>query len=757
MNKSIKTNTLYIMSGAPGTGKSTFLKKNNIPEHLIVSSDKIREQLLGKSLKIDEFGKYESISNNVNIATFNILETIVNTKLQEGQTVFIDATNSTDMARQKYVKLAENNNMPSKILIFGANLTIEEIKEQNKNRSKRVGEYVIDKYCNEMEYESKFDYIHIDNNNKYELIPRFKIDTNIELTVIGDIHGLKDELIQLLNQENFYIENNTIRHENPIKKVAFVGDIIDRGDKSLEMLDLVKNSIQREGHYMVLGNHENKLLRMFNKYKNKESTEMFRTSEAVSRTFSEFLKLPNDKKEEIYKFYKSLPFYLIQDDTLIVHGNIENSDINTLNRNDCLYGSKSDKSDATYHKLYEEGINKYKLIRGHVPILDINDTVLSVEASGIDGGNILMYNLKNRELFKQKCDFKYTKESSYYNGKRLTYRLEELGSVEIDKFNKFGEVVGTKKIPLVTYKDSLDGTMRIYKYSKQVFFNNLWEEDPLLKKARGLVLDGNGKIIQHPFDKIFNYGENKSGLNIDDKTKVIAVEKWNGFLGNITYHNNELLVTTTGSFDSDFVGYIKDFFMNKSFEYYNPALKANLIKYLRENDQTLMFEVIHPNDPHIIEYDNDEMGLKLIGARGKKFTDKELSGPELDIIGNKINVPRAEYFEIEYGDLKETVKNCNIEGYMVRDKESSETLLKFKSPYYLTTKFIARMSSSNIEFMFGNPEKFKEKVDEEYYDLIDSITYNNSKADFLLLKNSAKIELIRSYINDQRVGELNIN
>ena len=60
----------------------------------------------------------------------------------------------------------------------------------------------------------------------------------------------------------------------------------------------------------------------------------------------------------------------------------------------------------------------------------------------------------------------------------------------------------------------------IYKYSKMVFFDALWDKSPLLLKARGLVLDAAGNILVHPFDKVFNYGENGAGLALEDDHRL---------------------------------------------------------------------------------------------------------------------------------------------------------------------------------------------------------------------------------------------
>lgn len=760
-NLLLETNKLYVLSGLPGVGKSTFLKNSNIPEYCILSTDKLRESILGSNNSFDEYGIYESIPQNANDIVFDALHKILDFRMRQGLTTFIDATSIKDQDRNAYIKVATKYGVESEVLIFGENLTIEQIKEQNAKRIKRVPEYVIDKLEVDFEKTSIYKFRNIDNSLEYKLVPKNQISRDIELFVIGDIHGLYDDLEKLLKQKGFYIEDNCIFGQTENQKVLFVGDIIDRGYESIKILDLVKNSIQYQNHYMVLGNHEQKLINTYEQLINGEKTTLFLSSEAVTRTFHEFLELSKDKQLEYFNFLKKLPFYYIHKDNLIVHANIENGNLLQLSKEDALYGINSKNTDLNYKLLYDKNLNHFKLIRGHVPSLDTNDKVICLEEEGVSKGNLCMYDVNSNEIIRQKTNFDYNKDLDVYQGKSLLYKFEELKKYLLPKYDKTGNIVGSKETSLISYKHNETESLRIYKYSKEVFFKNLWHLDPLLTRSRGLVLDSHGEIIQNPFTKVFNFNENGSGLDIPNDKKVIASTKENGFLGCITKYNNDVLITTTGSFDSDFTNYIKDFIMNKNFAHYDHKLYGNLMKYLNNNNQTLMFEVIHPNDPHIIKYESKDMGLRLIGARGKNFSDKEVTESQLDEIGKIINVRRPEWFEIEYGKLKELVKESKLEGYMVRDVETQDTLLKFKTPYYLTTKFIGRMSDINIKFMYSNPMKFKENVDEEYYDLVDLIVSKIPKEEFLVLENQNKIEIVRDLINTQReeleINDINLN
>ena len=66
--------------------------------------------------------------------------------------------------------------------------------------------------------------------------------------VVGDIHGCYDEWIQF---------KNSIEEQDNNAKFILVGDIIDRGQKILEMIQWAMKNITSDGKYqMVIGNHE---------------------------------------------------------------------------------------------------------------------------------------------------------------------------------------------------------------------------------------------------------------------------------------------------------------------------------------------------------------------------------------------------------------------------------------------------------------------------------------------------------------------
>ncbi len=71
---------------------------------------------------------------------------------------------------------------------------------------------------------------------------------------IGDIHGYADELELLLQKLDYRKQNGVYQHSS--RKVVFLGDIVDRGPKIREALQIVKAMVDNNFAMSVMGNHE---------------------------------------------------------------------------------------------------------------------------------------------------------------------------------------------------------------------------------------------------------------------------------------------------------------------------------------------------------------------------------------------------------------------------------------------------------------------------------------------------------------------
>lgn len=204
---------------------------------------------------------------------------------------------------------------------------------------------------------------------------------------------------------------------------------------------------------------------------------------------------------------------------------------------------------------------------------------------------------------------------------------------------------------LVTSRYYPDLGLKIYKYARKVFYNNLWHLSPRLLECRGIVVGNEGNVVAWPFTKVFNLGENST--NLPDNKLVTAVEKKNGFLGVVSSHKGELLFSTTGSLDSPYCNLAKETIQEQ-------CGNLDLIKkVMGHENMTFMFEICHPSDPHIVQEDH---GAYLIGCR---YNDSGIMLPEaaLDGIAKYLGAKRPHTVrEIPFSYAKELAAETRGEG-----------------------------------------------------------------------------------------------
>jgi hypothetical protein len=296
------------------------------------------------------------------------------------------------------------------------------------------------------------------------------------------------------------------------------------------------------------------------------------------------------------------------------------------------------------------------------------------------------------------------------------------------KLSDFDSLIEQK---LVRVKNYPEQSLCVIKYQGKVFYDNLWGQDKMLNEARGIVFDTTtGEVVIWPFTKVFNHHEN--GTKLDPETMVIAPRKVNGFMASVSSHNGEMLIATTGTLDSDYVGYAR--------EYLEHTTIKSIVQNLTTNVNTLLFEICHPSDPHIVD---EAHGAYLIGGRnhetGLMFTEQHL-----DAIAKDTAMKRPEWFRMKFGDLVKLSRTVDHEGFMVR-LLTGETVMKIKTPHYLTKKFLMRMGSKKVVMMYEDPHLFKQSVDEEYYDLVDYLVSEVEYDDFAHMRDQERKDVIEKF------------
>ncbi len=775
----IQSQTVYILSGISFSGKSYFTKQllnAGLSKDSIISADTIRENILGFSEHIDDNGSFHYLYGWENETTplWDILMKTYQIRLQQGLPVVIDATNLTDADRKPFVDLATKYHRKSEVIIL--DFSLDEILQRSQSRELRFFDTssVLKKQAEKFQKTSRYAHQILSLPYEIQLLPSLLETTNID--VIGDIHGLKKEFLDMIEQLGWFVEDNQLKNRDGQKILLSLGDVLDRGPDGLEIIKLFMNSPQV---IMLHGNHEEKLI---NKYEHYIHTETIQTkSISSSLTFKKLLDETPSVQAEIINYLKKNEFYkalwidaqgqVTQDESVaalkiaFMHADVKYFNPYKTIKGDLIYGKKilnkridleiaEDNNDNDYQRGYDNQINQYVVLRGHVKGDNQLSSIFSLEDNQAFKGNLVICDVDkmvylwtkskkmNSEIFKE-CTMKY----------KTNYDFNEVVKEQIELMKGLNEL---HKLGLVSdgERKNEDGSkiknpfgFKIYKYSKKVFFKKLWKKYPLLEKARGIVLDSTGEIIVHPFDKIYNYEEYDTAKDLLPSQKVKVVEKMNGFLGCISLNpiNKKLIYSTTGSLSEEapFNQFIKDCV--------SPELKEKLEKYLKNNSLTLMFEVIHPEDPHVISYSKEQMGLYLIGVRGKKISDQPWNEEKIDELAQNLGLRRPWHKEMLFGDLLEELKTMEIEGVMVRDVNTQQTLAKIKTDYYLTSKFLGRMSPKMVEEMYQKPDYFKaNKVDEEYFHIVDHIVAHIPQNDFINMEQTQRVQTVRGIIDKTR-------
>jgi len=164
--------------------------------------------------------------------------------------------------------------------------------------------------------------------------------TTQKIDIIGDIHGHYLELRLLLEKFGYIIQG--LNFESPEnRKLAFVGDFINRGPQSVEVLKLVK-SLQESGDaIVVLGNHEFKLI------------QNFVAGKSSSDEFVPFI-----------PWLRTLPLFLELETLRIVHAAWHFSSIDILEQTlvaDDLFIKETLKKGSVYHKASQTIVSGIKI------------------------------------------------------------------------------------------------------------------------------------------------------------------------------------------------------------------------------------------------------------------------------------------------------------------------------------------------------------------------------------------------------------
>lgn len=221
--------------------------------------------------------------------------------------------------------------------------------------------------------------------------------------VTGDVHGCYKTLKKLLEDKIGITKDD---------KLLFVGDFIDRGPSSREVLDyLIDLKWQGFNLKSVRGNHEEMMLKAFHDesfmhawYNNgaEETLKSFQVPEELLFDFEGIRQIP----DRYVQFISNMPYYIEEDGFLICHAGLNFDAPDPFDDTQSMIWIR----DFDYKP---ELISNRKLIHGHTPmpivsleysLRDKNARVINLDAGCVykdlpGYGNLLSYDLDSGEYY----------------------------------------------------------------------------------------------------------------------------------------------------------------------------------------------------------------------------------------------------------------------------------------------------------------------------------------------------------------------
>lgn len=690
---------LFLLRGAPGSGKSTWIHTHNL-EPYTLSADDIRTMYQGPAVRMDG-SEYISQSNDGKV--WSLLFRRLEERMMNGEFLIVDATHYKRSLLNKYKKLSDEYRYRVYIVDF-TDVPEETALQRNKLRDeyKVVPEEVIHKMYSVFRDDTEVSkrYTILSRDDAIHMLSRSESTGLVEdynhfnkLVVFGDIHGCYEPL-------------STYFKDHPMEDSTcyiFLGDYLDRGLQNKDVLEWLLNNCTRKNVILLEGNHE-KWLRLYSskgyteipkenfsvlkRYGDLDTSSYLASKQIRSRVFSKYTvpdieDLPKKDIRQLCRKFRQVVGASFRGKTYFMcHGGFSNlpsiftptqyliHGVGGYEDTDDLYQEMDNHKDIVFIHGHRNVLHHPTKVNSHIYNLcsdvEYGDDwrVLEIDDSGVH--TLEIPNPVHAERPEQ--------ESTQ-------------GAVPVDPDTIIAQL---NKSKLICKKD-LDGGIVSYNFTRKAFRDRKWND--LTCTARGLFLEKDtGKIVCRSYNKFFNWGERpQDDTDALAKSLVFPVTSYykeNGFLAIISYYKDDLLVCSKSSNAGTMVQYIKD-----TLSELPKSTLDRMTAYLKAHDVTMVFECIRPKeDPHIIKYDRND--LILLDIIDNTWDCHKMNYDDMVQVAKGIGLDfkkRASIytsFEDLYSDIKgyDTNNYIHLEGWVFEDAKGY--MVKYKTPYY---KFWKRM------------------------------------------------------------------
>jgi hypothetical protein len=234
-------------------------------------------------------------------------------------------------------------------------------------------------------------------------------DLTAPLDVIGDVHGCVDELIALLQRLGYAVElegegerRRALTRAAPGRYAVFVGDLVDRGPSTPDVLRIVMAMVREGQAWCVPGNHDNKFMRWL-------QGRPVKITHGLEVSAVQMQAEPKAFNEDARVFLEGLPHYLWLDrgDLVVSHAGIKEHMIGHTResvRHMCLFGDTDNERDHLGLTIRYHWAADYRgdthIVYGHTPVSEVGwvNRTLCIDTGAVFGGALTALRWPEREI-----------------------------------------------------------------------------------------------------------------------------------------------------------------------------------------------------------------------------------------------------------------------------------------------------------------------------------------------------------------------
>ncbi|MBR2909441.1 MAG: metallophosphoesterase [Clostridia bacterium] len=195
--------------------------------------------------------------------------------------------------------------------------------------------------------------------------------------LISDIHGDYDLFVKLLKKINFSKED----------KMIVVGDMLDKGKKSVKLLELFFGEY-RNNFECVMGNHEHNFLKYYNKL---QEVDIY-TEDQIVQHCNDYADIEDGFSIEFIKNLEVLPYFIEKEDYICVHAGVP------LDENDVIKNlEEAEIEELIYDRSFKAPLilpmNSKCVVFGHTPTIYLggDPEIIAYKKEGAKGDKMSDY------------------------------------------------------------------------------------------------------------------------------------------------------------------------------------------------------------------------------------------------------------------------------------------------------------------------------------------------------------------------------